>query len=113
MELSKSIIKELDGIIKKLAGNLLHRDAGFFEVRHGLISGGEIGIQCAAQDTVVAEGVHGGRRDGIHRVWTDQLFYVEHIAIFWIFGAGAGPEQPLALRTFSGKSFPTRALDHL
>src|SRR6185312_593994 len=47
------------------------------------------------------------------RVRPDQLFNVEHIAILWIFGAGAGPEQPLALRALSGKSFPARGFNHL
>src|SRR6185503_4082188 len=91
-ELSESVIKELDGIFKQLTGDLLHGDASFFKIRHGLVGGGKVGIQRAPQDAVIAEGVHGGGRNGVYRVWTDQLFDVEHIAIFWILGAGAGPE---------------------
>ena len=58
---------------------------------------------------VIAEGVHGGRRNGVDRIGTDQLFNVQHIAIFWILGAGAGPEQPLCLRALCGQRFPARA----
>ena len=54
---------------------------------------------------VIAEGVHGGRRDGVDRVRTDQLFDVQHITIFWIFGAGAGPEQPLACAPLAARAF--------
>ena len=61
----------------------------------------------------IAEGVQSSRPYGVHRVRAYQLFNVEHIVVFWIFGAGAGPEQPLALSATRSQSFPARALNHL
>jgi len=38
----------------------------------------------------------------------DQFFDVHHIAILWILGAGAGPEEALGLCTLGRKGLPTR-----
>ena len=47
---------------------------------------------------VVAERVVGGGRQGIHRVWADQLVHVIGVGVFRIFGTRTRPEQALHLR---------------
>ncbi len=64
--------------------------------------------QALAQLAVIAEGVERGGRNGVHRVRPDQFFDVQHVAIGWILGAGAGPEHALRLRALGGQSLPAR-----
>src|SRR5579859_6586652 len=112
-QLVEGIVKELDGFVQKLASDVLHGDSGLFKIGHSLVSRGEIGVERTADDTVIAEGVHGGRRNRVDGLRADQLFDIENIAILWIFGAGAGPEQALRMCAASGQSAPARAGDHL
>ena len=60
---------------------------------------------------VIAEGVKGGRRNGVNRVGADQFFDVEHVAILRVLGAGAGPQQPLRLRALCRKRLPARSAE--
>src|SRR6202007_1162290 len=53
----------------------------------------------------------GRRRKGVDGVRADQLFDVKHVAILWILGAGAGPEETLRLRAFGGEGLPARAAE--
>ena len=55
---------------------------------------------------MVIESVIRGGRNSIDGVFSDQLFYIKHIAVQRIFGAGAGPQQALGLRAFRLKRLP-------
>ena len=59
--------------------------------------------------TVVAECVHGRRRDGIHGVATDERLDIHCVLVGRIFGAGGSPEQALRLRARCGQKLPARA----
>ena len=58
---------------------------------------GDVLFQAGTAAAVVAEGVYGGRRHGIDGVGSDELFYVDHVFVAGVLGAGGGPEQPLRL----------------
>jgi len=55
---------------------------------------------------VIAEGVEGGRWNGVNCVLADQFFDIDYVAVFLVFRAGAGPQQALRLRALRGKGFP-------
>ena len=67
--------------------------------------------QRGPQPAVVAEGVHGRGRHGVHRVRADQLLHVHHVAVGLVLHAGAGPEQ--ALRQGAPERLPAGAGDQL
>src|SRR5579862_2109047 len=69
--------------------------------------------QTLADLSVIAEGVEGGRRNGVYRVRSDQFFDVQHIAISRVLGAGAGPQHALSLCSFGSQSLPAGRAEDL
>ena len=69
--------------------------------------------QRSAHVAVVAERVHRGRRDGVHRVAADQLLDVEDVAVGLVLHPGAGPEQALRVGAGGGEFLPALAGHHL
>ena len=91
------VLEELHGIGEELVGDFLHGDASGFEIGHGFVSGVDTVGEARAKFAVIAEGVEGCGRDGVHSVRTDEFFDVDYVAVFRIFGASAGPEESLRL----------------
>ncbi len=58
---------------------------------------------------VVAEGIHGRRRDGVHGVATDKRLDIHRVLVGRIFCAGGSPEQALRFRACRGQTLPARA----
>ena len=52
---------------------------------------------------MVSEGIDGFRWKRIDRVFADKRFHIFYIAVLWVFGAGACPEQALSARTLPGQ----------
>ncbi len=110
-KLIESFGKKFDAVFGKLVGDGLHGDSRAGEIAHGLTSLIDIFLEAGARLAVVAERVKRGRRDGIHRVGTDQFFDIKNVAVGGILRAGAGPEEALRGGTALGQGLPTWAIE--
>src|SRR5277367_1571964 len=108
-EFDEGFVEDFYAVIEKLVGAFFHGDAGLREIGHDGGGAGNVFGEAVAELAVIAESVKGGGRNGIDGVRADQFFDVDHVAIFGILGAGAGPEEALSLRTLVREGFPARA----
>ena len=98
--------EEADTILCKFVSYLLHRDSDFCQRLHSLLRSVDVFRQALARHAVIAEGIQCGGRHSVYGIRTNQFLYVENIAIVRIFGAGAGPEHALSLRSLGSQSLP-------
>src|SRR5207237_383941 len=77
------------------------------QLLHGLLGIADIFFQAEPWTAVIAESVEGLGRNRVNRLWPDEFFHVNHVAILGIFRAGGSPELPLrhgSLRAQLGKT---------
>src|SRR6266478_1447572 len=107
----ESLRKELDPVDHQLVRHFFHGDSGFRQIGHGLPGAFHVFGEAGANLSVIAEGIKCRGRNGIHRIGANELFHVNHVAVLWILGAGAGPQKTLRLRALGRQGFPTRATE--
>ena len=94
-------------------GDIVHRDAGVFEQRERVEGGVGVLDEARARTAVIAKRIQGRGRNRGDRVGSDQFLDVQAVPIRWILDGGAGPRQPLGLRTEGGERLPARAAEQL
>src|SRR5438552_3699878 len=85
---------------------IVNRGPDFCQRLHSLLRSVDVFRQALARHAVIAEGIQCGGRHSVYGIRTNQFLYVENIAIVRIFGAGAGPEHALSLRSLGSQSLP-------
>src|SRR5690606_24650764 len=80
---------------------------------HRVVRALDVLFQAVTQLAVIAKGVECGRRNGVDRIWPDQLLDIDDIAIARILGARARPEYALRLRSLLREPLPARAAEAL
>ncbi len=81
---------------QQVLGDLLHADADPGQVVDGSLGTLPILTHGVGLDnSVVAEGLDGGRRHGVDGVGTDQRLGVDHVSVVGVLGAGARPQRSL------------------
>jgi hypothetical protein len=106
----EGVCELLNAVYDQVAGDLLQGDA---DVRYrlqrsscaGYIPLDGVGFGHA----VVAERVHGGRRNGVHRVASDQRFDIERVLEGRVLGRGRRPEEALGPGAGVRQRLPARA----
>ena len=93
-------------------GDLVHGNSDLLQSVHVILRGLKIFSKTQPRFAVVAEGAECGGRHGVDRIGADQLLDINYIAVIWVLGTGAGPQDTLALGTTLGELLPTLSAEN-
>ena len=102
----EGLAEERDAVFEQPVGHVVEGDSDALERGETRTRVLDVVFKARPKSAVIAEGFERRRRNRVDRVTADQLFNVANVAIAWILGTGACPEQTLWMRSLGGEPLP-------
>ena len=102
----EGLAEERDAVFEQPVGHVIERDSDALERGDRRTRVLDVVFEARPQPAVIAEGLERRWRNRVDRVTADQLFNVAHVAIAWVLGTGARPEETLWMRSPGREPLP-------